>query len=380
MDASPDETTDAQGSESDGGHVIPQFDLNQDIPTGILSIEASAGTGKTFTLAALVARLIAEGEATASEFLVVTFTRAAADELRGRVRQFLVDAIEALEAPEPVDGGGWLEHLCDVGASERALRTTRLRQAVIDFDALGIATIHGFATQVLGTLGAKAGLDPDARLVADSKELIDQVCADVMASLADDAEVAADDVPKLKKLRAVAQQALSTPGIDLIPGDHDEDASPAARELARRVRLVGAAVAERRRRLGTMAFDDVLVRLRDALAAPGSDEVINTLRGRYRVALIDEFQDTDPVQWAIFERLFDNRDDGSRLILVGDPKQSIYGFRGADIATYSKAVRQRPGLHRFSLGTNWRSDEQLVRALDTLFAGATFGPTLTSRM
>ena len=373
MDASPDETTDAQESESDGGHVIPQFDLNQDIPTGILSIEASAGTGKTFTLAALVARLIAEGEATASEFLVVTFTRAAADELRGRVRQFLVDAIEALEAPEPVEDGGWLTHLCRVGASERAQRTARLRQAVIDFDALGIATIHGFATQVLGTLGAKAGLDPDARLVADNGELIDQVCADVMASLADDAAVAADDVPTLKKLRNVAQQALMTPGIDLIPDDHDEDASSASRELARRVRLVGDAVAERRRRLGTMAFDDVLVRLRDALAAPGSGEVIDALRSRYRVALIDEFQDTDPVQWAIFERLFDNRTDGSRLILVGDPKQSIYGFRGADIATYSKAIRQRPGLHRFSLGTNWRSDEQLVRALDTLFAGATFG-------
>src|SRR5699024_10514522 len=92
------------------------------------------------------------------------------------------------------------------------------------------------------------------------------------------------------------------------------------------------------------------------------------LQERYRVVLVDEFQDTDPVQWEIVRRAFHGR---ATLILIGDPKQAIYAFRGADVHAYLDAVASAD--HRATLTTNWRSDGPVVRAVDHLFAGAALG-------
>ena len=91
------------------------------------------------------------------------------------------------------------------------------------------------------------------------------------------------------------------------------------------------------------------------------------------MALIDEFQDTDPVQWRIFERLFGEEAGDSSLVLVGDPKQAIYGFRGGDIETYIRAVGDNACIERRSMRSNWRSDAAMLTALDVLFDGVTFG-------
>ena len=132
-----------------------------------------------------------------------------------------------------------------------------------------------------------------------------------------------------------------------------------------------------------MSFDDVLLRLRDAMQGPGATSVINALRKRFRVALIDEFQDTDPVQWDIFRKLFGIHESDTSLVLVGDPKQAIYSFRGADISTYLDAVQPErraeitsapvAAITHRSLATNWRSDGAMISAVDTLLDGATFG-------
>ncbi len=116
----------------------------------------------------------------------------------------------------------------------------------------------------------------------------------------------------------------------------------------------------RRRNLRT--YDDLLVDLRDALRRTGGTggPLQEAVLGRYEVALIDEFQDTDPVQWEIFETLFPQR-----LCLIGDPKQAIYSFRGADVFTYRRAgrsVQQRAELDR-----NFRTDKLLVDAVVALF-------------
>ena len=104
-------------------------------------------------------------------------------------------------------------------------------------------------------------------------------------------------------------------------------------------------------------YDDMLTRLRDALADPDRGPAAAArLRERYRVVMVDEFQDTDPVQWEILRRAF----VGFRtLILIGDPKQAIYAFRGADVYSYLDAVAAADARRR-PWRTNWRSDAALV--------------------
>lgn len=115
---------------------------------------------------------------------------------------------------------------------------------------------------------------------------------------------------------------------------------------------------------GTLTFDDLLLRLRSALQGPNGRHLAQLVRRQFQAALIDEFQDTDPVQFTIFDTLFAS--SSAPLFLIGDPKQAIYGFRGADVNAYLEAVRV-PGTRHHSMGTNWRSDPRLVEAVNALF-------------
>lgn len=112
-----------------------------------------------------------------------------------------------------------------------------------------------------------------------------------------------------------------------------------------------------------MTYDDLLRQLHQALTDPKRAELTRTmLRSQYTMALIDEFQDTDAVQWGIFSAVFSPADP---LIVIGDPKQAIYQFRGADVATY---LRARDTMrHVFTLDTNWRSDSDHVAAVNAVF-------------
>ena len=110
-------------------------------------------------------------------------------------------------------------------------------------------------------------------------------------------------------------------------------------------------------------YDDLLLKVRDALQRDRSGRLRHLLRARYKAALIDEFQDTDMVQYTIFAHLFDSPD--SMMLMIGDPKQAIYSFRGADIFTYLRAARNAG--QRFTLTQNWRSTPGMVQAVNTLF-------------
>ena len=119
-----------------------------------------------------------------------------------------------------------------------------------------------------------------------------------------------------------------------------------------------------------MTYDDLLTRLRDTLAdEEHGAAACARLREQYRVVLVDEFQDTDPIQWEIMRRAFGEGE--ATLILIGDPKQAIYSFRGADVYAYLSAADS--AVARATLATNWRSDQGLIDALDALFDGAQLG-------
>ncbi len=346
------------------------FEPTGALPTGRVAIEASAGTGKTYVLAALATRFLAERDIATSDLLIVTFTRAATAELRARVRERLVEAVAHLERPGQRDADDLLTPdplLVHLASTDRELRLGRLRRAVTEFDAATITTIHGFATQVLATLGLTSGADPDAVMVDDSAQLAAECCADVLAAAA----LEHDDLPTSKILVQRTRTAINIPDLRLAPGPDPDGVAPGDLVLRDLVATSIERMRSRRRAAATLSFDDVLVELRRALDDPSAAA---TLRARFRVALIDEFQDTDPVQWDIFRAMFpDHQDPDTSLVLVGDPKQSIYAFRGANVHTYLDATRGADGLRPSTLGTNWRSDGAVLAANARLLSGVTFG-------
>ncbi|SFM95080.1 DNA helicase/exodeoxyribonuclease V, beta subunit [Formivibrio citricus] len=445
--------------------------------TGIRLIEASAGTGKTWTIAGLYVRLILEEAVPVEQLLVVTYTRAATAELRDRLRKRLALLLAAFE-----EGGSEDDFCRDFVArfaEGRELAIARLTRAVAAFDEAAIYTIHGFCQRVLAEAAFEAGSDFDPELVADLDDLLHAAAADCWrremhaadplwvayllsqkespaawakrvqphlgkpylhypeSEVSDLAGVAADwrrarlglqsalaehgaaalqellDHPKLngrtykkdnipgwfeelhelavadpmpagggkalEKLTATALAAGVTKGG--IPPENplfcEVEAAATALEALKQslqarlaalnhwlVREIDAELAKRKVEQGVDGFDDLLTRLAAALQGPGAAALQAAVRQRYRVALIDEFQDTDPVQWDVFRSLF--ADGGLPLVLVGDPKQAIYRFRGADLFTYLKAGRQAE--QKYVLDTNYRSVPPLIDGINALFA------------
>ncbi|MCW2826592.1 MAG: exodeoxyribonuclease beta subunit, partial [Marmoricola sp.] len=156
------------------------FDLLGPLPRGTTLLEASAGTGKTFAVGALVTRYVAEGHAALEEMLVITFGRAASQELRERVRAQLVEAERALVDPAAARAtGGLVGLLAAVDDAEVAARRTRLRDALASFDSATIATTHQFCQLVLRSLGVAGDTDSGAELVENLDELVSAVVDDV---------------------------------------------------------------------------------------------------------------------------------------------------------------------------------------------------------
>ncbi|PZT41622.1 exodeoxyribonuclease V subunit beta [Stenotrophomonas maltophilia] len=464
---------------------------------GIRLIEASAGTGKTFTLATLFTRLVVEQGLRIGQILAVTFTDAATQELRKRIRERLALAARLVDL-EPVEGEApdvrltrevLLRHL--QGGTERAAALKRRLQVAADeIDLASIFTIHGFCTRVLREHALESGhtFDPP-ELLASDRELLEALAADLWRVHANDPAtlepltwlwstpdaLAADlrallAAPPLHPLpQAVAlpdpQAALQSVAEDLSASvrEHGEQffidlcdavdnkwingvsyklgwlhplgrqllgwaeradprelltserlpallpealaaktnkkfaertpSSPLQAPLARYVALLAERDAwlratalnflhvlrdEARQRLQALkrtrrvqTYDDLIDGVALALEGPQRLALIKQLRAQYRIALVDEFQDTDDRQWGIFHTVFGDSPEvrelglAPALFLIGDPKQAIYGFRGGDIHTYLKAKRvaqQAPVLDQ-----NFRSRPAVLRALQALY-------------
>lgn len=445
---------------------------------GATLIEASAGTGKTFTLTGLFLRLILEKRLTVDQILVVTFTDAATEELRGRIRKRLTEAIQVLEQETRPDPSKFLEtHLWT--AHRHTDAADLLRGAVRNFDLAQIFTIHGFCQRMLGKNGFECQALFDTTLEPDLSDLVRQACVDFWRSrilpltglsgsfirsrvspehlqrlaglpfLAQDVRLepdgpAPDTRPleeafhvtrdqlctlwplvreevralllghpmlkgnmgkpaQLEKRLAALEEYVRAPGLDL-PNEFrsmtpaymeqmtKKDGQPPQHRIfhliddllaasdAMREALGAAAVCLRRdflagleqdldrrkKRRNVQGFDDLLRNMRRAV---DHESLVQAARNQYKAALIDEFQDTDGLQYAIFSRLFGQ---GHSLFLIGDPKQAIYSFRGADLAAYLRAGMECD--RTATLATNYRSTPELIRAVNDLFGarGNTF--------
>ncbi len=349
---------------------MTSFDPLADLPLGTTVLEASAGTGKSWSTTTLAVRYLAEGLADIDSLMVVTFSRVATQHLRELIRRRLRDALAALAGPPGDDALD--AALREGGLDASRARRDRLADAMTDFDRATIMTTHEFCQGMLRGLGVLAGTEAPANFVEDLGPLIDEVAQDTyLRRYAFD-----ESVPKLPWLtptrgpsgaRTLAREAMSHPEAVLAPGW----AHGAAGERVEFAAAVRSGVTQRKLRTGAYTFDDMLTRLRDALIDPETGPAAQQrLRERYRVVLVDEFQDTDPIQWDILRMAFDGY---STLVLIGDPKQAIYTFRGADVNAYAAAVAssRRPTA---TLTTNYRSDAAVVTAVTGLFKGISLGP------
>jgi exodeoxyribonuclease V beta subunit len=340
-------------------------------------LEASAGTGKTRAIEDLVLRLVCEAGTPLEQILVVTFTEKATGDLKSRLRLAFERALAS------------------------ASQTELLQRALDEFDQAPIFTIHGFCQRLLKEYPLEKGHDFAPVLVNDA-DLLDEALRDVqrrgwrrdfgkrLAQVLGWADLRGSRFQEWEQnVAAVARSYRPACGHRLLPEPPADWAAvleapeaPADFDLwlaSHTIQGMHEQLAELKRQRGAQSFDDMLSRVRDALDPERNRRaarLLGLLRQRYRCGIVDEFQDTDPIQWDIFRRIF-LEGEGNQLFVVGDPKQAIYGFRGADLPTYLRAVREmtsRFGAQTAPLEINWRSSPELLGALNAVFDQGQFFP------
>ena len=333
--------------------VAPDFAM-----PGMHLVAASAGTGKTYSIQTLYLRLVMVEGLAVQQILVVTFTKAATKELKERLQKVLREALDFQNGamPKPDERIVEMAALAEAKAVDRKMAVSRLAQALLDFDLAAIYTIHGFCQRMLGRFAFETGQPFDAEPSEASDAEIVERCRDWWRANVV-AAGAAQPGFGLESLERFAKRLVAKPDAVL------DDAGPlaqAAEAIARDYRAGRAASR-------SVTFDDYLLNLRQALREDGPEGPLHAaLRTEFHAALIDEFQDTDPIQWGIFSNLFGDRSDVP-CFLVGDPKQAIYRFRNGDIETYVHATRGIAAEARHELDTNYRSESRLIAAVNQIF-------------
>lgn len=351
-------------------------------------VEASAGTGKTYNIQNVCARLVMERGLRVSQIQVMTFTEAATKELRDRIRKVFANLALLLEGREgdirKKDGTrdekeiARLESLRECArkrlggepAEADAQARIRVELALLEFDQAAISTIHGFCRRALVRFAFETG-------AAFRTEFADDKDADLKRRARDWWRAHRPSYPLADLQKTVKELGGKTDWeIEKDPASGDDDGLAAAADIVARY--------EGDRPLReTQTFDDLLRAVRAALDDPRrGPNLARHLREEFKAVVVDEFQDTDPVQYGIFWKAFlEGVPENERppVFFVGDPKQAIYSFRGGDIFTYRKAVGQIGDDRTYRLDRNYRSNARLVRAVNLLFkdekAGGTFART-----
>jgi len=198
---------------------MDRFDLLGPLPVenSTTVLEASAGTGKTFALAGLVTRYVAEGAATLDQMLLITFGRTASQELRERVRDQIVHALKAFDDVSLVGDNQVVAHLLKGSDDQRATRHCNLRDALANFDAATIATTHQFCQLVLKSLGVAGDSDAGVTLVESLDDLVTEIVDDLY--LAHFGQERNDPVLSYKDALRLAREVVNHPSTELRPLD-----------------------------------------------------------------------------------------------------------------------------------------------------------------
>jgi len=341
--------------------------LTVPLDPGITLVEASAGTGKTFAITRLVLRLLLEHKVPSlANVLVVTFTEKATQELVTRIRSALRLAEEVWSNQPPAENGANRD-LFVLKAIHGGGGREIVQRALASLDDLAVSTIHGFCKRVLSESALESKIPFRTTFIQDETEPLGRAARDWarvrLRENPDEARLVVNsDTSPEQWLTDSVRIFRRQPGTRL----EFDNASPEQSLLADYITTVDRAFENEKQRRHLLGFDDLLRKLADVLKSEGSrGPLAERIRTRFGAALIDEFQDTDETQYAIFRNAF----DGCPLFLIGDPKQSIYRFRGADIHAYLQASESAE--RKYTLLENYRSTASYVRAVETLFTRAT---------
>lgn len=466
-------------------------------------VEASAGTGKTWTIGVLYLRLLLEDLLTPRQIIVSTFTNAAAAELRERLRAKMLWALAEAEgestecAPDSAPDQAWLHARWHAGPDQRLKDTQRLKLALTEFDAAPVSTLHALCRRILADHPFASGALFRGRDLIDGKALETALAEDLwrvisqaevdepLAALAADAGISRSQLGKympallqpnvrfdgfdqekflahfafLGDVEAWIQQVrellacddwftknctlrgvwelianlLESPREHIKPALHKtklttlgnapelrgisatkgkqhppiiELASQSV-EIAETIKSLPALeldlltnpklrqflaeaqvwcrrnVGERLEAANQSTFDQLLQTVRTALYSGDAQRALaDALFTAWPVALVDEFQDTDPVQFSILDAIYRSADGSprGRLVMIGDPKQAIYRFRGGDVQAYERAKRNIEPEDLLTLAMNFRSSRAYVLAINAFYArtGGRMGPEESS--
>lgn len=459
-------------------HNTPQNLCAHTMPLyGIHLIEASAGTGKTYNITRLYLRLLLERRLTVEQILVMTFTKDATEELRGRIDASIRDAI--INWHKLIQNDEYFIAISQSINSDEALQC--LKTALLYLDEAAIFTIHGFCKRVLTQHAFTTGMAFNAKMESDCQDLTLEACQDwyryLVKTTTDQFQLLAQFWPTPEQFlsqfsRAIAQQAKlqilspqtvidnfkqqvkqakqslitaqnfifmhlvnnkkdierqkrvgeyqdllnwlegvltniehvnnSMPimffngnrfsksvhkeqfkdifeGVNKVKKAKDKITQQIVKAHAYVVVKAGVtsireAIVSKKAQQNILSFDDLITSLARALLAtvdeeqiePQHNDLAQRLFEQFPVALVDEFQDTDPQQFAILEAIY-NCQKQSTLYLIGDPKQAIYGFRGGDVFAYLNARNSCD--QQWLMDTNWRSSQQMITAYNRLFWG-----------
>lgn len=352
------------------------FKLLDDPLRGRTLIEASAGTGKTYSLEHIVLRLVVERGIAIGRMLVVTFTKAATAELKSRIRGKLIAVRKLVTEGVPPTDKNLLEQFERWDELDPDLIRERLDRAVREFDDAVILTIHSFCQKTLsdfvftsgGSYGVDSGEENDLLdrtveefLRLEARRANENGCTEAFRALQnlklDKALSKLAAEPESARKRAIFSE-------EGFPKNLDAENAAAYEEMLSRFLTWAPARYEALKREATyQTFDDMLVRAEAGLKADPAFAAV--VRSHYDVVLIDEFQDTDPLQYGIFSTLFGDPAFGKTVFFVGDPKQAIYSFRNADFETYRKASDEI-GRHR-KLAKNFRTTPVLMHFFNLFF-------------
>ena len=317
-------------------------------------IEASAGTGKTFTIAHLILRLILKG-VPVRKILVTTFSKAAADELKTRILKILNQRLRKLQ-PKKKPGPSPEQDL--FGFAEKRKEQFLLQLAISSIDEMTVSTIHGFCQKMLREYALRSGNGFETELVPDEAEYRDRLIRRFCRNRFYGGDARTDET--FETLQKAAKFASDPIDRDSAEGEALNEKQTLCRDVYRYVR---EGLQAEKDKDGVISYDDII---RDFDAALQKDpRLAESIRSQYLAVFVDEFQDTDRYQFRIFDKCFPR---GCRNIfyMIGDPKQAIYGFRGADIYTYLQA--KNTANDQYTLTRNFRSSRDMIEAVNRIFS------------
>ncbi|MCL2219564.1 MAG: UvrD-helicase domain-containing protein [Chitinispirillia bacterium] len=333
-------------------------------------IEAHAGTGKTYTIVKLVLRMLEEEFAHLRDILLVTYTEKAAGELKKRIQDGIAERIKELR------GGG--------GSTNLNKLLPHLERCLNNMHEAFIGTIHSVCLRLLQTWPFETGVHFDTRIINDEDEITALLRVSMRTDWQDKTTPLPEMIAALEKDNIQIERKhldlICLTALELLDSNVNEEAGgkldkppagdtplyamifQAAEELSRRY-------AAHKQENGLFSYSDMLRLMRNAVYTKES-ALLDRLRRRLRYGIIDEFQDTSVLQWSIFRKIFLDGGANAKFYIVGDPKQSIYAFQGADVESYIDAknviTSKEHGGEIYHLIENFRSLPEMIEGYNAI--------------